>query len=395
MPLRTRSTLSAPAPAGLPEPVLAGCPQDRRRAEGGRAPAGGERRGPCRAEVIQAAANVARALKKAGRDARISLVFPEANSFGAALLAAGGLESAARALSARAGQALVIAETDLFRELPQNGARALLASAAHVIAVDHTDNPTTAGRRDRPPFGYLRGILGEPGLQRGPGPALLLRDAARGARAELRGAGWMRLPSRAGRKAAAWTGPRRGHPGDDRQSCPSCRACGRPRPAPTTAWADSRIPRKSLRESGRTAVTANVNLHEPQPAKDPDSPLAYTMEGASIGAPASLNARFWSPGWNSDQSLSKFQAEVSGQLVGRRPRGAALRAARAGSGLVFPGCRAASRSAAGADGRLLLVPRYHVFGSEELSSLAPGIVARTRARIPASLSRGRSARSGA
>ena len=52
-----------------------------------------------------------------------------------------------------------------------------------------------------------------------------------------------------------------------------------------------RVPRKALRESGRTAVTANVDIHEPRPDVDPDSPLSYTMEGFSRGAPSSLNAR--------------------------------------------------------------------------------------------------------
>jgi NADH-quinone oxidoreductase subunit G len=98
------------------------------------------------------------------------------------------------------------------------------------------------------------------------------------------------------------------------------------------------------------------------------------MEGASIGAPASLNARFWSPGWNSDQALSKFQAEVSGQLVGGDPGVRLFEPPEHASGSYFA---PAAPAAAGRDGRLLLVPRYHVFGSEELSSLAPGIASRT------------------
>jgi NADH-quinone oxidoreductase subunit G len=138
----------------------------------------------------------------------------------------------------------------------------------------------------------------------------------------------------------------------------------------------SRVPRKSIRESGRTAVTANVSLHEPPPAGDPDSPLAYTMEGASIGAPASLNARFWSPGWNSDQSLSKFQAEVSGQLVGGDPGVRIFEPPARETGTYFA---APSAARPAADGTLVLVPRYHVFGSEELSALAPGIASRTSA----------------
>ncbi len=135
-------------------------------------------------EVIQAAANVARALKKAGRDARISLVFPEANSLGAALLAAGGLESAARAMAARKGQALVIAEADVFRGMPARSARALLSSAAHVICVDHTRHATADAAEIVFPSCAYAESSGSHGLQRGPRAAVLLRDAPGGARAE-------------------------------------------------------------------------------------------------------------------------------------------------------------------------------------------------------------------
>jgi NADH-quinone oxidoreductase subunit G len=130
-------------------------------------------------------------------------------------------------------------------------------------------------------------------------------------------------------------------------------------------------------------VTANLNLHEPQPAQDPDSPLAYTMEGASIGAPASLNARFWSPGWNSDQSLSKFQAEVSGQLVGGDPGVRLFEPPAHETATYFPPGGLPPAGQGAGDGRLLVVHRYHVFGSEELSSLAPGIASRA---APASVS---------
>jgi len=140
-----------------------------------------------------------------------------------------------------------------------------------------------------------------------------------------------------------------------------------------------RIPRKSIRESGRTAVTANIELHEPRPAQDPDSPLSYTMEGLGRGAPPALFARFWSPGWNSDQSLNKFQSEVGGQLVGGDPGVRLVEAPASAAGSYFAAAPAAPVPAASAseDGLLLLVPRYHVFGSEELSVLAPGVAERS------------------
>jgi len=77
-----------------------------------------------------------------------------------------------------------------------------------------------------------------------------------------------------------------------------------------------KIPRASSELSGRTAINANKTMHEPKPVQDPDSPYAHSMEGASAFVPASQAAVFWSPGWNSVQSLNKFQDEVGGPLKG-------------------------------------------------------------------------------
>ena len=328
-------------------------------------------------EVIRAAANVARALKKAGRDARIHLVFPEANSLGASLMAAGGLDAAARALARRAGQSLVIAEADVFRELTPDRARSLLSSAAHVICVDHTRTPTTDLAEVLLPsvtFAESSGTMvsGEGRAQR----FFSVMPPVEPARSAWR---WLdQVAVGAGRKTRAWNGL------DDvidsmTSEIPALKGAKDAAPRADYRLAGRGIPRKSLRESGRTAVTANVNLHEPQPVRDPDSPMVYTMEGTSIGAPASLNARFWSPGWNSDQSLTKFQAEVSGQLVGGDPGVRLFEPPEQDGGAYFFPAGAAQVSR---DGRLQIVPRYHVFGSEELSAIAPGIASRT---APASL----------
>ena len=66
------------------------------------------------------------------------------------------------------------------------------------------------------------------------------------------------------------------------------------------------------RESGRTATRADISVHEPKQPVDNESAMAFTMEGNQQQAPASLRAYTWSPGWNSNQSIHKFQSEVSG-----------------------------------------------------------------------------------
>jgi NADH-quinone oxidoreductase subunit G len=136
-----------------------------------------------------------------------------------------------------------------------------------------------------------------------------------------------------------------------------------------------RVARKPLRESGRTAVTANIDIHEPKPAADADSPMAYTMEGTTRRVPSSLIPRFWSPGWNSDQSLNKFQAEVGGPLAGGDPGVRLVEPPASPTGSYFTTVPAAH---AAAGDTVLLVSRHSVFGSEEMSARAPGIVQRSQ-----------------
>ena len=40
-----------------------------------------------------------------------------------------------------------------------------------------------------------------------------------------------------------------------------------------------KIPRQPHRYSGRTAMLANISVHEPKPPDDPESPLSFSMEG--------------------------------------------------------------------------------------------------------------------
>ncbi len=83
--------------------------------------------------------------------------------------------------------------------------------------------------------------------------------------------------------------------------------------------AGEKIARQPHRYSGRTAMHAKENVNEPKTPDDPDSPLAYSMEGYQEQPPSSLIPRYWSPGWNSVQALNKFQQEVGGPLRGGDP----------------------------------------------------------------------------
>jgi NADH-quinone oxidoreductase subunit G len=130
------------------------------------------------------------------------------------------------------------------------------------------------------------------------------------------------------------------------------------------------VPRQSPRYSGRTAIDAKQNVSEPKPPDDPDSPLAFSMEGDEGFPPPALNPRFWSPGWNSVQAVNKFQAEIGGALRGGDP-GKRLVEPHAGAKPEFFATVPAAFKLH--SGRLLLVPLFHIFGSEPLSAMSGGI----------------------
>ena len=50
-------------------------------------------------------------------------------------------------------------------------------------------------------------------------------------------------------------------------------------PGATFRIAGEKVPREPERYSGRTAMLANISVHEPKPPDDPDTPFSFSMEG--------------------------------------------------------------------------------------------------------------------
>ena len=124
-----------------------------------------------------------------------------------------------------------------------------------------------------------------------------------------------------------------------------------------------KIPRQTHRASGRTAINADVSVHEPLRKLDPETPLSFSMEGLNRDQPASLTPFYWSPGWNSNQALQKFQSEVNGPLRG----------GPVGQRLIEPQTTGISQPSDFTPLQIVnedkwqLVPMYRVHGSDELS----------------------------
>ncbi|MEW6443704.1 MAG: NADH-quinone oxidoreductase subunit NuoG [bacterium] len=328
------------------------------------------------AEVLKSAGLVAQSLCRAGLPARLCLVVPEWNSLGLALLGGGRLREALALLEQGAADTLVVLENDLFRRVGPAQAEALLAAARHLIVVDHVETETSRRAAVVLPAATFAEASGTVVNFEGRAQRHYQVLAPQGeVQASWR---WLRDLTTAegsGPQASPWQDL------DDldealARSVPAL--AGILEAAPPADWraAGMKIARQPHRYSGRTAMFAHLSVHEPMPPEDPDSPLRFSMEGFEGRPPPALVPRFWAPGWNSVQALNKFQSEVGGPLCGGEP-GRRLIGPAPQEGRAAAPDEPAPAAFVAREGRWLVVPLHEVFGSEELSSLSPGIAERS------------------
>ncbi len=141
-------------------------------------------------------------------------------------------------------------------------------------------------------------------------------------------------------------------------------------PLATHRVAGMRVARQSQRYSGRTAEHADQTVFEPKPLDDPQSPLAFSMEGYQGEPPSPIVPRFWAPGWNSAQAINKLQQGPDQPLPGGDVGVRLIEPADDAAVVHFLELPLPYTRAGEAD---LVVPVHHIFGSEETSSHAPGI----------------------
>ncbi len=317
--------------------------------------------------VMQAAANVARALAGRGQAAGLCLTLPEANSLGAALIGGGGLSRAVKAIETGEASTVVILENDLYRRAEPLLVERLL-EAPRVIVLDHLLNPAVERADMALPaatFAESDGTLvsSEGRAQR----FFKVMPPGEGVRESWRWIEAMALA--AGALGSPW-GTIDNLIRDMAAEIPALAPAAEAAPGEGFRLHGQKVARQPRGYSGRTAMNASANVREPRPPGDPDSPLAFSMEGFQGRPPAALIPRYWSPGWNSVQALNKFQDEVGGPLTGGDPGRRLIDPAAAGGSysdqLPDPFVRPA--------GEWLIVPLYHIFGSEELSAFSPPVM---------------------
>ena len=325
--------------------------------------------------LVQAAANIVWALRRRGQPSAenrpmLAVTAMEANSYGAAMLG-GGLALSAALERLRQGDAGLIVENDLHRRVPQaneldfgnavvvdsletpsaEAAAAVLPAAAYAEQTGTFVNYETRTQRFYQVF--------EPGDEIAPSWRWIADVAAKLGR-DL---GWANI-------------------GELGAACAEGEFAGLAESAPGAGFrarANTRIPRQPHRYSGRTAMHAHRSVHEPKASVDDETPLAYSMEGQNTGEqPGAVVPYVWTPGWNSNQSVFKFQQEVGGPLAGGDPGVRLLDAAQAEDD-VPSAYSAPAVEPPSANGAFLAARVHPIFGSDELSASSAPILERAPA----------------
>lgn len=321
--------------------------------------------------VIDAAANIAWALRKNNRNARLSFTVPECNSLGLAFMASQAVDSALAAVERGAADTLVILENDLFRRTDKDRIIACLNACKHVVLLDHLMHGTASLADLVLPVGTFAETTGTLVSSEGRAQRFFqvyapqgdirpswqwMRDAMT-VRGTLRGASWRYLDDIITAIAGEF---------------PELQPVIDSAPPGAFRIKGLKVPRETHRVSGRTSIHADTTVHEPKPPDDPDSPFAFSMEGYGGKPPSSLIPRFWAPRWNSVQALNKFQSEVGSDLVGGDP-GCMVIEPNTGEEPVY---RQSIPEVLAPSGSLVPVPLYHIFGSEELSMFSSSVAGR-------------------
>ena len=118
-------------------------------------------------------------------------------------------------------------------------------------------------------------------------------------------------------------------------------------------------------------MLVNINVSEPKTPEDPDSPLSFSMEGTPDQPPAALIPFFWSPELELHSGREHLSERGWRTIARRRCRRASSSSPRLTNGQAYFSAIPAAFEPR--EGEWLLVPMYHIFGSDELSLPAPGI----------------------
>ncbi|HEX2976300.1 MAG TPA: NADH-quinone oxidoreductase subunit NuoG [Bacteroidales bacterium] len=255
--------------------------------------------------TLSAAEKISAALKAAGKKVSLSVIVPHCNSIGLALLGGKSFED----LSDRNDvETLIIIENDLYER--SSVTEKILNKAKDIIYINHSANATADKAGIIMPAGTFAESTGtivsfEGRAQRYYRVLPLTSELRDGWR-------WISKLLELDDRNRSWLDF-----SDIAQSFsedyPFYAAIEKAMPGANLRYEGEKVARQTPRYSGRTAMNANITVHEPKPPEDYDSPLNFSMEGYKGITSSDLTPEYQAPGWNSPQAINKYLKEPGGE----------------------------------------------------------------------------------
>jgi NADH-quinone oxidoreductase subunit G len=325
----------------------------------------------CRSEsVIKAAFDIAASLNTPERKAGLAYALPDCNSMGLAMMQASSFEKAAERLHREKDATVIIIENDLYRYMPPSAANAFFSGCKHLVVLDSLNSATTEKAHAVIPAATF--AEGDGTLVNNEGRAQRYYQVFVPSNTNIQDSWkWLWKMQLLKTESANGQVP---YPEELLRALESKLSqfnnISNVSPPHDFTIHGERIPREPHRYSGRTAMQAHLNVSEPKPLYDDDSALTFTMEGYKGLPPSGMTPFYWAPGWNSVQSLTKYQKEPGGTLKDGDP-GIPLFNVKTGATPEF--FQDIPEAFIPRQNKWLVLPQYDVLASGEFSSYTKGL----------------------
>ncbi|PPI88885.1 NADH-quinone oxidoreductase subunit G [Candidatus Pantoea edessiphila] len=323
--------------------------------------------------IIEAAANIAKALKYRGSDVGITLLVSNVNSIGLVLIGGNTLEFALEQFSKNEADVLLIMENDLYRHVSKPLLDDIIFSNPRkVIVLDHQNTSTL--KKAGLVLSSASYVESSGTLINNEGRAqrfFQVYDPSYYNKKIIIPTSWRLLHyihSKIENKKLSWINL------DNVidsiiTELPYLKEIKNAAPNSKFRISDQKLARMPCRASGRTSMLANIDIHEPRQPQDLDTIFAFSMEGNNqLKSSCSQIPFAWAPGWNSTQAWNKFQNRIGGNLFNGDPGIRILKT----STKKLPWFKPISILINNSDSDILrITPIYQLFSCEEMFQRSP------------------------
>lgn len=323
--------------------------------------------------IIEAAANIAIALKKTNENVGISFFSSASNSMGLGLIDGHSLESIFKLINKKINSTVIILENDIYRRLPNKTINLTLKNISKLIVLDHIKTKT---------MNHADIFLSSTNFSESCGT--LINYEGRAQRFfQVYDPSWYNKNTKI-LNSWCWLYAIYSFIKNKKidwiyfdnildllvKKIPQFNFIKNIAPNSTFRVHGQKIARSPNRYSGRTATFAHINVHEKRQPQDNNSMFAYSMEGSNVLKNNDYIPFVWYPGWNSVQSLNKYKNIIKNKIHFKNSDVRFFEHNKNKNLSCFFNipCQFDYNK-----NIWKIVPFYHLFGSEEMTQLSPTI----------------------